>query len=164
MGVFPADRIPVKWTRPAAIVANTDDHKHPGRHWVAMYLDTKGHCIYFDSYGEPPLVSNHFMRIKKNSTSHSWNVKQLQSYGSTVCGHYCIMFLYYMMYGYSLEKFCKLFSDNHTHNDRIVSRFYKRISGIKQKNKKKRNRKNTMLKGYGRGKLCIQKCKAKYLY
>ena len=53
-GVFPADMLPMRWTPPATIVANTDPHSQPGSHWVAMYLDNDGHCVYFDSYGVPP--------------------------------------------------------------------------------------------------------------
>nr|XP_012234630.1 PREDICTED: uncharacterized protein LOC105679277 [Linepithema humile] len=32
--VYPADRLPRVWTRSTAIVANTDEHNRPERHWV----------------------------------------------------------------------------------------------------------------------------------
>ena len=50
-GVYPSDTAPMRWTKPAAIVVNTDPHTKPGSHWIAMYLNNLGHCIYFDSYG-----------------------------------------------------------------------------------------------------------------
>ncbi|XP_011858853.1 PREDICTED: uncharacterized protein LOC105556375 [Vollenhovia emeryi] len=53
-GVYPADRLPRVWTRSTAIVANTDNHDQPGRHWVAFYVDEHGTGTYFDSYGLPP--------------------------------------------------------------------------------------------------------------
>lgn len=45
---------------------------------------------------------------------------QLQSETSSVCGHYCIMFLYYMSSGLGFKKFLDNFSNNLVNNDKIV--------------------------------------------
>ena len=137
-GVFPADRIPVRWPRPYCLIANTDNRDKPGVQWIAVYLNDHGNAIYFDSYGLPPLVRHHNQRIRTNSNTYKWNSKRLQSFNSTVCGQYCLMFLYYMSYGYSLENFCNVFSDDCKSNDKIP------------KFRNNRMYKNGVAKGYGK--------------
>ena len=61
VGVYAADRLPRVWTRSTAIVANTDEHNRPGKHWVAFYIDEHGHGTYFDSYGLPPHTDRRFL-------------------------------------------------------------------------------------------------------
>ena len=39
---------------PSAYVFNLDPSYKPGVHWVAVYIDRKGHNEYFDSFGRPP--------------------------------------------------------------------------------------------------------------
>ena len=53
IGVYPRDQLPVIKTLPCALVANTDDSKNPGEHWVAMYF-SRTKTEYFDSFGLPP--------------------------------------------------------------------------------------------------------------
>ena len=166
VGVYPADRIPLRWPRPYALIINTDNHDRPGVHWVAVYLNKNGHAIFFDSYGMPPSVSHHHQRIRKNSTRFGWNTKRLQSFNSTVCGQYCVMFLYFMSHGYTLDHFYNLFSNNYKLNDNFVRQFFKKISNNRIINKKKKRRRNHnfILKGNDRKdeKFCIQSCRSKY--
>jgi len=42
MGVYAADEIPIVWSKPAVIIANTNDHTKSGTHWVAMYVGKDG--------------------------------------------------------------------------------------------------------------------------
>lgn len=164
-GVFPADRIPSRWSRPTAIVANTDDHTKPGTHWVAIYVDNNGQGIFFDSYGLPPLVNQHRNRLRRNTTSYEWNTKPLQSIKSRVCGEYCVMFLDYMCRGYNLAAFCKLFSANKVKNDNIVRRYYKNLRYVNHKRQNASNtRRRKLLKGNGNGcrTRCIQTCTARF--
>jgi hypothetical protein len=37
LGVFAADNLPRMEITPCCFIANTDDSKNPGRHWVAFY-------------------------------------------------------------------------------------------------------------------------------
>jgi hypothetical protein len=53
-GVFPYDMIPKNISKPCSIIINTDPSYLPGKHWVAISIDSKGNCNYFDSFGEPP--------------------------------------------------------------------------------------------------------------
>ena len=139
----------MKWPRPCALIANTDNHDKPGVHWVAVFLNQQGHAVYFDSYGLPPQVPQHLQRVRMNCKIYKWNTKRLQSFNSLVCGQYCLMFLYYMSHGYTMEKFCSMFSDNCTNNDKIARHFYNNYSRYKVKNRKINNN-NYVLKGYGK--------------
>ena len=120
VGVFPADQIPRLWTKPTAFIINTDDHTKPGMHWVAFYVDKFSNGLYTDSFGLPPIISDHINRLRKNSKTFRWNAIQLQNDGSDVCGKYCIMFLYYMSHGLGFKKFLDNFSENLEKNDNVV--------------------------------------------
>lgn len=163
-GVFPADRIPSRWSRPTAIVANTDDHTQPGTHWIAIYVDNNGHGTFFDSYGLPPLISRHRNRLRRNTTAYDWNTKPLQSIKSKVCGEYCIMFLDFMSRGYSLAAFCRIFSTNKVKNDNIVKRYYKKLKHVKRGRRSAKQARLTPLRGGGNTctPSCIQTCTARF--
>lgn len=137
VGVFPADQIPQHWERPCALVVNTDDSSKPGTHWVAIYVSADGHASYFDSYGLPPTVEAHLDRIRRNSTSYEWSIPQLQSIDSSVCGQFCIAFLFYMSHGYDLRRFCSLFSTDTVENDRLSLTLFNHITKCKKIHKNK---------------------------
>lgn len=132
VGVFPADKIPEQWKRPCALVVNTDESTKPGAHWVAMYVDTEGRGYYFDSYGLPPAVPQHIDRLRRNSVSYEWSIPQLQSIDSSVCGQFCIAFLFYMSHGYNLHRFCSLFSTDTLDNDRLSMTLFNHITKSKK--------------------------------
>lgn len=136
VGVYAADEIPHIWGKPAAIIANTDDHTKPGSHWVAMYVgkDNVGH--YFDSYGLPPIVPQHFARFKKNCKILLYNPQQFQSNTSDVCGQFCVMFIHLMCSGFGMYRFRDIFSNNLPQNDKIVREYY---STYMKRNQKKNN-------------------------
>lgn len=125
VGVYPADRIPEVWAKPAAIVANTDGHKQPGTHWVAMYVSRDGRGWYFDSYGIPPIIPQHLRRLRQNCKFFHYNAIQLQGPESQTCGHYCVMFLHFMSTGLGIHRFRSAFSTDLTKNDEIVYDYYK---------------------------------------
>ena len=93
-GVFAKNRLPTNFPhdKPCLLVANTDDHRKPGEHWVAIFIEAdRRYAEYFDSFGESPLkefedyMSTYADRIVCNE-------KQIQSVASKFCGHYTIMF------------------------------------------------------------------------
>jgi hypothetical protein len=92
IGVFPLDKIPIKVSKPAALVINTDISTRPGQHWLAVFIDTNNKGYYFDSYG---MHINKKVQIflKHNCTSWTHNTFQIQSCNSIVCGQYCCVFL-----------------------------------------------------------------------
>lgn len=123
-GVFAADEIPRIWSKPAGIIVNTDGHTKPGEHWVSMYVDRAGKGWYFDSYGLPPIIPQHITMLRRNCKFFRYNVKQLQSDSSDVCGQFCIVFLHFMSCGFGVARFNNIFSDNMRENDRIVREYY----------------------------------------
>lgn len=131
VGVFPADQIPKVWTKPTAFIFNTQSHKLPGAHWVCIHVDRHGDGWYFDSYGIPPYVPDHINRLRKNCKRIHWNVKQLQSETSNVCGQYCLTFLYYMSTGLGVSKFHDLFTADLQKNDTTVRNFISHRGGDK---------------------------------
>lgn len=165
-GVFPMDRIPRSLGRPAGIVINTDDHRHKGQHWIALFVTSKGKGIFFDSFGQKPTHKHVKDVLRKNTSSYIWNTKQLQGLNSNVCGQYCVMFLHYMNQNYSLNDFCNLFSNNFYKNDCIVFNFQKNIQ--KARNKKKyisisnnNYNKNYVGNGSFKNRVWVQSCMCK---
>lgn len=115
LGVFAADRIPRQWNKyPYGFIVNTDIHSQPGEHWCAVYSERRGQIDFFDSYGRPPGENSAYIMswINKNANNEMYNVVQLQSYHSAVCGFYCILFLNQRLLGTSLNDFVELFDNS----------------------------------------------------
>ena len=90
LGVFARDELPdlLREKRPFALVFNSDPHDQPGHHWLAIYAATEGPLELFDSFG----LSPSFYHLDFIEPTHSLN--SFQSYSSSICGHYCIYFIY----------------------------------------------------------------------
>ena len=81
----------------AAIVVNTEAHTERGEHWVAFYCSSDGYLIeYFDSYGRSPYQPDFqkFLRRNSHHCRHIYNRYRLQGYYTSVCGKYCLTYLY----------------------------------------------------------------------
>ena len=67
-------------------------------HWVGLFLDNKGSCDYFDSYGLPPIQQSlwdFIERLKEGGTVRMQS-KRLQDpldQESKTCGFHCVVFL-----------------------------------------------------------------------
>jgi hypothetical protein len=87
--------------RSCCFVLNTDPSYAPGEHWLAFYYNYNTHKLeYFDSFGFPvsmyphvnaALIANCLSSICVPANSSG----SLQSVQSTVCGHYCVLYLYW---------------------------------------------------------------------
>lgn len=121
IGVFPKDTLPRYMTRyPCCYVANTDISSGPGQHWVAVWYNSPSSCEFFDSYGMPPEAYG-FSILCTN-----YNHKALQSNSSTVCGQFCLFFLYSRSRGLSLNQIQNSFSSSDSAwNDFQVARYAK---------------------------------------
>lgn len=104
LGVFAADEMPR--IKPGGIIVNTDDRNKPGMHWIAIFIDRLGNGEFFDSYGLPPWVDSHISFMKR-CKRWRYNRIALQSLTSSVCGHYCMLFLDARSRGISMNKFLK---------------------------------------------------------
>lgn len=76
-------------------IVNTDPSSRPGQHWVAFFLAPHGKLEFFDSYGRPP---THF-GFPLNSqmlepACFEYNTLSLQADSTSVCGQYCLVFLF----------------------------------------------------------------------
>ena len=128
IGVFASDKLPktVK-TYPACMIANVDDSKQPGSHWVAFFFDQEGQGQFFDSYGHSP---QHYTTkfndlLNKNSNSWTFNRKKVQSDFTTVCGQYCLYYVLFRCKGGRLTEMLDLFGEDTYLNDITVNEFVK---------------------------------------
>lgn len=93
-GVFMRDTLP-KNARPAkreCWILNHGSSKTNGTHWTALAKNCNI-ALYFDSFGRlpPPLEVLDYL---DDNISLYYNVKQYQSYGTSICGHLCLRFLH----------------------------------------------------------------------
>lgn len=122
--VFAANKIPIYFTPPTYIISNLDPDTKPGSHWVAMCINTKGVGEYFDSFGRKP-TGYHEMFLKTNCRKWIYNNRVIQNYLSSLCGIYCLVYIYFKCNGVSMSDFLDIFSDNTLFNDQIVQDMFK---------------------------------------
>jgi hypothetical protein len=134
-GTFALNQIPLAYTLnpPYGLVVNTEPSSQAGDHWIALFqseraqpveiLDTRG-----DSYSKeltaPENYIPHLLDVLMID-DYQINRLPLQSPCSSLCGEYCILFLYCrMMLGLSFESYLSLFSETDLYaNDRFVYDF-----------------------------------------
>lgn len=123
LGVFAADEIPrIVSRQPVGLIANTDAHHLPGKHWVAIYVDSEAFGYFFDSLARSPgYYSKNFEHFFAMNCLHTnFNVQRLQSSLSTVCGHYACYFLSLRSRNMSLIDILVPFGDDYETNDHFV--------------------------------------------
>lgn len=159
VGVYPSDLIPQNWQKPIAFICNIQDSKKSGLHWIAIFVNNKSEGFYFDSYGLAPFVANISNVLRKNCKTIKFNDRQVQSDSSAVCGHFCVMFLYYMAHGIDMQAFLNLFSEkNLLANDEIAEKF---VKNLRQRNMSKKNKDIFVGDGYKNSSLPSQVCRSK---
>lgn len=121
-GVFPADQLPKSSIYPAAYIVNTDPRNKPGTHWIAIYIDYEMCGDYFDSYGRKPLPGFKTF-LDKNCIEWEYNSKQIQAPLTSVCGQYCLYFLYHRARGVSMREIVQRFGQDKLENDKLVMEF-----------------------------------------
>ena len=119
-GVYASDRLPRRFKKPAAFIANTDTHDEAGTHWVAFFIPARGKPEYFDSYGLDTFIKGHLNFQSQINKVWHYNKKEFQGVMSNVCGHYCLAFLIGRIKGYTMRKFQTLFKNNTKRNDERV--------------------------------------------
>ena len=133
-GVFPADKLPKRFKKPALLIANTDPSTRKGSHWVAFYVPKDGKPQYFDSLGKTPEKKEFLEFLRKQCKTFTHNKKRLQGAFSTTCGNYCGVYLYFKSKQIPFKQFLKLFSNNFQLNDNKILELYTKI--FKNNNKK----------------------------
>ena len=138
--VFASNHLPAFLHRqgPQAYVVNTDPHRRPGRHWLALWMPGDDTCEVMDSFGLPleqygsqPLeawLARHWKAVDTNWVS-------LQALTSWTCGHNVLMYLMLKSRGETSTQFLNHFSHHdYVQNDHRVSQWLKRqIQSLKKK-------------------------------
>lgn len=122
--VYAANRLPIYTQTPTYIISNLDPDTKPGSHWIAIHIDENGFGQYFDSYGRPPR-RYHQSFLKRNSRQWNFNSNRIQHDWSSVCGQYCLMYLYFKFNGNSMFDFTKRFDANTVSNDILLYDMFK---------------------------------------
>lgn len=107
---------------PAMYVVNTGPSWTQGNHWIVCYFPKNGHPMLFDSLGKKGSEYNikieQFLTI--NTGYYKFNSMRIQSPGSKLCGHYCLLFCYMISRGMSYENFMQYFGNDLKKNDAMV--------------------------------------------
>lgn len=131
VGVYAADRIPQHISPSTAMIVNTDPHNEEGTHWVSFYLNRNGIIEYFDSYGQPPYLPTYQGFLKRNAKCrYIYNDHRLQSDDSSVCAHYCLVYLYLRTTHHNMKMmdFVHLFDNTSTaQNDAIIKKVFTQL-------------------------------------
>ena len=130
LGVFPHDHTQFLVAHtleahsfPICFVSNTHPSGFPGEHWVAFYYTSENSAEFFDSYGNAP--SDYDFNIQPCFS----NPRMLQREKSTVCGQYCIFYLYHRSRGKTMTQILTPFSGTDlAYNDRSVARFVRNLT------------------------------------
>ena len=118
-GVYSIDTLPAT---PRLLVCNTDLSHLPGKHWVALYVDSRRRGEYFDSFGrKPPSVLENYMN--EHCIGWIYNTSQLQSIVSNYCGYYCCYFCVLRCRGVDLTRIVNSLTSDTGYNDSIVRDF-----------------------------------------
>jgi len=120
IGVYARDQIPSEINqRPVGFIFNTNSSDKSGKHWLAVYFQSRDKGEFFDSYGHPP----EYFSLDSNL---NYNKKRLQSIHSNVCGHYCLYYLLQRCRGVSMDDIVNTFGNNYDCNDEYVANYMER--------------------------------------
>lgn len=125
LGAVPSDGIPDLDLFPYAVVINTEPHNDRGRHWVAVYVESKDVVEFFDSYGDLP-NSNIASFLLRFPQIRRHNII-FQSIDSKVCAHYCIFFLIKRSAGLSFSQIVQKLQGQRPRTDAYVAEYVLRF-------------------------------------
>ena len=76
-----------------------------GIHWVGYYIINNNLCVYFDTFGVPPLKEFiEYLDRMNNEIKIVYNTEILQERNSVICGHLSIAFIILIHNGFSFNK------------------------------------------------------------
>ena len=139
--VIPCDYLEqIDWSKyPVALVVNDSPSTSIGRHWLAIWAQSRDSPVYFFcSYGlginsYTSIFKNLFKTIRKDVVE---NLRTLQAIGSTVCGHYCLYALHKFYHGCCPMSLYHNFSTDTAANDRKVKRYVAKYLFSNRRHKK----------------------------
>ena len=104
-------------------MVNTDPMELLGTHWIAIYFNEQMKREFFHSHRKQPIQFNFLDFMNRNAVEWQHNNIQLQSAFSTVCGQYCIYFLYHRCRKRSMSSIVNSFVNDKLRNDQLVYDF-----------------------------------------
>lgn len=113
-GVFSCDKIPdMKKTKIFYMIVNTTSSETFGEHWTLYFKRNTSNMIYVDSLAKNPkeygqCFEKAYEKLTKNCNVHKLE-NPLQSDSSSLCGVYCIFFVFYLSLGISINTIQKKF-------------------------------------------------------
>ena len=138
IGVFSVDNLPSnRIVLPCCLITNLSKSNEKGTHFVAIYISSKNHLFYFDSFGFLPPIWNkpllHFLKpwLKDNQFQTVLDYP-IQEINSLFCGWYsaafCLIIGNKLM---SIKHFIQIFEKKLLlKNDLIVTNIIKEIENI----------------------------------
>ena len=124
--VLPKDKLPKKISQfPSAYILNTDSSDQRGKHWVVCDFESPYYAEFFDSYGNHPkdLAVEFVTFLNQNAKVWKFNRRTLQGQCSSVCGQYCIYYLYHKCRNIPLSTILGVFTKDTGVNDCLVNEF-----------------------------------------
>jgi hypothetical protein len=126
VGIYAVDSLPEPDLQPGKfMVANSDIWDGDGLHWLTFYKSHSGQFEFFDSFGRHAGYYDerfdHFLNSGHKDTLY--NTTCLQDGDSSLCGAYCIYYLFHRCRGRKMIDILSHFSSNHRLNDVIVKTF-----------------------------------------
>ena len=126
-GVFSSDTIPYfNNSEKFSLIVNLSKHNEIGTHFIGIFYDKK-YIYYFDSYGLPCLIPQIKVFLNSFQCEVYYNKRSIQSIESSLCGIFCLNFIYLLEKGMSFEEYIHLFTENTKHNDVLVLCYTKYI-------------------------------------
>jgi hypothetical protein len=122
IGVYSADKIR-RLKAQKGLIVNTKPFGHEGEHWLAVYNDGNNVEV-FDSLGN--LSDKSLIEFHKINDKVYVNQTDIQCTNSSVCGHYCILYLFLRVRDVSFKEFLNLLSPVCEISDAFVLRFITR--------------------------------------
>lgn len=131
-GVFPCDRLPKRFSLPAAFVVNLSGHNSRGSHWIGLFINKNRDAEYFDSFGFPPSQKNILSFLKAHCKKITFNKKQIQHIVSSKCGKFVILFILCKMYDKNVEEILKKFSTNLSVNEVVIEHIFNYFTQLRK--------------------------------
>jgi len=130
LGVYSANNLPKRLQNGQSLIFNCCNSNLPGKHWLCLYQNSPDVLEMFDSFGNSPTVYGLNEKLPYSKIC-IYNHKQLQGWSSSVCGVYCLFYLYYKTRDFPVDKIVNSgFSNDYNQNDCNVVEYVKQLYNL----------------------------------
>jgi hypothetical protein len=110
LGVYPCDLLQHSIVQTGSVIVNTDPRTEKGSQCLAMHFQPRSSsAFFFDFYGNQASVPDIQDFLRHSGTVCHYKTVRLQRPTTTLCGHYCCLFVQYTDRGYT-PQFVALFN------------------------------------------------------